>query len=59
MLYINPYRRTKDGKPYIDVEIRDGKIVQARYKGNIDVPEATKDYKVCELTLSLFNRKAA
>ena len=49
----------KDGKPYIDVEIRDGKIVQARYKGNIDVPEATKDYKVCELTLSLFNRKAA
>ena len=49
----------KDGKPYIDVEIRDGKIVQARYKGNIDVPETTKDYKVCELTLALFKRKAA
>jgi hypothetical protein len=48
----------KNGKPYIDVEIRDGKIVQARYKGNIDVPSATKDFKVCELALSAFRRAA-
>lgn len=48
----------KNGKPYIDVEIRDGRIFQARYHGNIEVPAVSKDYKVCEVALAAF-RKAA
>lgn len=48
----------KNGKPYIDVEIRDGRIFQARYKGNIDVPEATKDYSLCRIALDAFKMAA-
>lgn len=50
----------KDGKPYIDVEFANGKIVQARYKGNVEVPTASKDYAVCEIVKTAFtNKKAA
>lgn len=49
----------KNGKPYIDVEIQNGEIYQARYKGNIAVDTSSKDYKMCEMVASVFTRKAA
>jgi hypothetical protein len=48
----------KDGKPYIDLEICNGEIVQARYDRNIAVDETSTDYKVCLLTLSAFKAAA-
>lgn len=43
-----------DGKPYIDVEFRDGKIIQARYKKNEAVSEGTKDYAMCQFVTTAF-----
>lgn len=48
----------KDGKPYIDVEIQNGEIFQARYARNVAVDETSKDYKLCTLALSAFKRAA-
>ena len=49
----------KDGKPYIDIEMRKGQIVQARYKGNVEVPQGSKDYALCALAQRAFNWKIA
>ena len=48
----------KDGKPYMDVEISDGKIVQARYAHNKAVEETTKDYSLCRIALDAFKMAA-
>ena len=48
----------KNGKPYIDVEISNGKIIQARYAGNDAVDTASKDYRICEVALAAFAKAA-
>ena len=50
----------KNGKPYIDLEIKDnGEIVQMRYDHNITVKPTTVDGRLCKLVAKAFTRKAA
>ena len=49
----------KNGKPYIDIEIAHGKIVQMRYDRNIAVKTTTVDGRLCKLVEKAFSRKAA
>lgn len=47
-----------DGKPYIDLEFREGKICQARYCKNETVPTNSKDYSLCEFVTKAFAKVA-
>ncbi len=49
----------KMGKPYIDLEVADGEIVQMRYNHNIAVGERSVDGRLCKLIAKAFKRKAA
>lgn len=49
----------KNGKPYIDMELVDGRIFQMRYDRNIGVNPDTVDGRLCKLVAKAFYRKAA
>lgn len=49
----------KGGKPYIDMEMSGGRIVQMRYKANRAVESGTKDYALCLKVAEAFRRKSA
>lgn len=48
----------RDGKPYIDVEVAEGKIVQARYSHNRAVKEGSADWRMCARLATAFRRSA-
>lgn len=46
----------RDGKPYIDVEVQDGEIVQAMYSHNRVVKRGSADWRMCAKVASAFRR---
>ena len=46
----------RDGKPYIDVEVQGGKIVQARYSHNREVKVGSADWRMCARVAGAFRR---
>lgn len=48
----------KNGRPYIDMEVDNGKIVQKRYHHNRDVQKG-EDLELCKLIAEAFKKKAA
>lgn len=48
----------KNNKPYIDIEVKNGKIIQKRYNHNKAVEDGTKDAALCELVASTFKMAA-
>lgn len=48
----------KDGKPYIDLCVRDGKIDEVRYNRNKAVNSKSADYRLCKKIAKLFKKAA-
>lgn len=49
----------RGGRPYIDIEVQDGEIVQMRYSHNRAVKETSSDGRMCRLIARAFKKRKA